>query len=279
MDALTVSTAQPRHDISDPRSAGTSSSGQPFFGEDGLTFGDVLDVINPLQHIPILNGIYRRLTGDEISTGSRLAGGALFGGAIGFASAMVNSLVDDTTGRDVGEHVMAMFWPEPGKEQGQDLVPQSDPSRNMAASQQDAPQIAELQEQEQRHDRLQIQPQDQSQDLVSALMLMAGQPNNVSAVTAPVAPPVAEPAYLAAMPSRAAATTISQKQPVPSPSGNAPSLSPAAMNALIASLTGGESSTAQDEEGAATIATDIAQDPASYAVWQAAMEQRLATAH
>ena len=31
------------------------------FGEDGLTFGDILDVINPLQHIPVISTIYRNL--------------------------------------------------------------------------------------------------------------------------------------------------------------------------------------------------------------------------
>lgn len=55
------------------------------FGEDGLTFGDLLDVINPLQHIPFLGGLYRKLTGDTIDPAMRVAGGALFGGPIGAA--------------------------------------------------------------------------------------------------------------------------------------------------------------------------------------------------
>lgn len=50
------------------------------FGEDGLTFGDVLDLINPLQHIPLLGGLYRKLAGDAIDPAIRIAGGALFGG-------------------------------------------------------------------------------------------------------------------------------------------------------------------------------------------------------
>ncbi|MGB6086494.1 MAG: hypothetical protein WBF74_07845, partial [Parvibaculum sp.] len=33
-------------------------------GEFG--FSDFLDVINPLQHIPIVSSIYRELTGDEL---------------------------------------------------------------------------------------------------------------------------------------------------------------------------------------------------------------------
>jgi hypothetical protein len=78
-----------------------------FFGKDGLTFGDILDVINPLHHIPGISTVYRDLTGDEISPGARLAGGALFGGPIGFAMSAVNTVVETATGSDIGETVMA----------------------------------------------------------------------------------------------------------------------------------------------------------------------------
>jgi hypothetical protein len=36
-------------------------------------------------------------------------GGALFGGIIGFVAAMVNAFIADTTGKDIGEHVLALF--------------------------------------------------------------------------------------------------------------------------------------------------------------------------
>jgi hypothetical protein len=57
--------------------------------EKGLTFGDFLDVINPLQHIPVVSTVYRMITGDEIGMGARLAGGALYGGPLGFVAAGV----------------------------------------------------------------------------------------------------------------------------------------------------------------------------------------------
>ena len=71
-----------------------ASTGRPTlkpFGDDGLTFGDVLDVVNPLQHIPVLGNLYRRATGDSIDPATRIAGGALFGGPFGaaFAAAAV----------------------------------------------------------------------------------------------------------------------------------------------------------------------------------------------
>ncbi|MGE4616339.1 MAG: hypothetical protein AAEJ43_04900 [Gammaproteobacteria bacterium] len=33
------------------------------FGDDGLTFRDVFDLVNPLHHLPIIGNLYRRITG------------------------------------------------------------------------------------------------------------------------------------------------------------------------------------------------------------------------
>ena len=72
-------------------------------------FANVLDVINPLQHIPIISTVYRAITGDEISGPAKLVGGGLFGGIFGAAAAAVSVVVEEATGRDVGEHALAMF--------------------------------------------------------------------------------------------------------------------------------------------------------------------------
>lgn len=85
-----------------------------FFGEDGLTFGDFLDIINPLQHLPVIGTIYREITGDEISQGARLAGGTLFGGPLGLAGAVFNNAVESHTGKDVGDNIVAMFTGDEG---------------------------------------------------------------------------------------------------------------------------------------------------------------------
>lgn len=92
-------------DMSDQRVGGEDDSA--FFGNDGMTFGDLLDIINPLQHIPIISTIYRALTGDEISPGARIVGGALFGGPIGLGIAVVNAAVEASAGEDIGEIIMA----------------------------------------------------------------------------------------------------------------------------------------------------------------------------
>lgn len=76
--------------------------------DDGLSFWDVLDVINPLQHIPLVSTIYRELTGDKIGDAARIAGGALFGGPIGLAAAGVDFAVKALTGKHMDEHMVAM---------------------------------------------------------------------------------------------------------------------------------------------------------------------------
>ncbi len=86
----------------------TSEEDTNLFGEDGFGFDDFLDIINPLQHIPVISSIYREITGDELNPGARIIGGGLFGGGIGLAASVVNTMVEAETGKDIGEHVIAM---------------------------------------------------------------------------------------------------------------------------------------------------------------------------
>ena len=85
-----------------------AASENKFWGDDGFSFGDLIDLINPLQHLPIVSTIYRTITNDQIAPGPRMAGGAIFGGPLGFVSALANTLVEEATGKDVGEHLVAL---------------------------------------------------------------------------------------------------------------------------------------------------------------------------
>lgn len=98
----------PRHDQALQATAAGSS---PLFKDGELSFKDVLDVINPLQQLPVIGTLYRSLTGDTISTGSQVLGGALFGGPIGMISAAVNAGLKAATGGDVGDHMLAWLQP------------------------------------------------------------------------------------------------------------------------------------------------------------------------
>ena len=81
-------------------------------GDDEPSFKDFLDIINPLQHIPIVSTIYRELTGDEPGALSRIAGGALYGGVIGLALGATDAAVHDSTGKDIGENLWAFVTGE-----------------------------------------------------------------------------------------------------------------------------------------------------------------------
>ncbi|MFW5680237.1 MAG: hypothetical protein ACOC3D_08210 [Pseudomonadota bacterium] len=94
-------TARPR---ADPEPSGITA-----WGGDGFGFDDLLDVVNPLQHLPGVSTVYRAASDDGIGAIPRLLGGLLFGGLFGLAAAAVNVVVQAFSGRDIGEHVTAAF--------------------------------------------------------------------------------------------------------------------------------------------------------------------------
>ena len=80
------------------------------FADSGSEFFEnLLDIINPLQHIPVVSTIYRAITGDEIAPPARLLGGALFGGPLGLASAVGNLFLEEATGDDLAGHALALI--------------------------------------------------------------------------------------------------------------------------------------------------------------------------
>lgn len=77
-------------------------------GEDqDMSFWDVLDIVNPLQHIPVVSSIYRAVTGDQIKPAMQIGGGILFGGVIGGVAAIANAALQEVSGKDLGEHMLA----------------------------------------------------------------------------------------------------------------------------------------------------------------------------
>jgi hypothetical protein len=109
METLATVAPKPLHHVDAAPVANTDHVGFEAFGEDGPTFFDILDIVNPLQHIPIVSTLYRAVTGDEIDPVPRVAGGALFGGLIGAVASLVNVVIEELTGSDIGEHVLALF--------------------------------------------------------------------------------------------------------------------------------------------------------------------------
>ena len=111
--AATEITIRPEPSLQKGRAAQQAQSSQDkMWGGDGFGFDDLIDIVNPLQHIPIVSSIYRELTGDEINPGARLAGGAMLGGVFGVMAGAANMMIEEATGDDVVGHVVAAFTGE-----------------------------------------------------------------------------------------------------------------------------------------------------------------------
>ena len=63
----------------------------------------VIDVINPLQHIPCVSFLYRGITGDQITPDAQFAGGFLFGGPLGALGAAASMIVAGAFGEVLPE--------------------------------------------------------------------------------------------------------------------------------------------------------------------------------
>ena len=87
-------------------------------GGGDLDFGDFIDAINPLQHLPGISTLYREVTGDTIKAPMKILGSAIMGGSLGVIGAIVDTVIEEVTGKDMGAHVMAFLT-------GEDEGPQS----------------------------------------------------------------------------------------------------------------------------------------------------------
>jgi len=74
-------------------------------GED--FFHHILDVINPLQHLPVVGTIYRAVTGEHIGDIEKIAGDTLYGGLWGAVSSIADVAFEGITGRSFEDTAMA----------------------------------------------------------------------------------------------------------------------------------------------------------------------------
>ncbi|QCO06591.1 hypothetical protein [Azospirillum argentinense] len=84
------------------------AAAKPEAADLSLGFGDLLDAVNPLQHLPGVSQVYRHATGDEIGLPARLAGGFLFGGPIGLLGSAAMAAFEAVTGDDPLGHLVAL---------------------------------------------------------------------------------------------------------------------------------------------------------------------------
>ena len=100
-------TAAPRRDIGDADPERWQRERVDDVPHVELALDDFLDIINPLQHIPVISSLYRSVTGDQITGPARIIGDTLFGGPIGFVASLVNAVVEEASGRDLGANALA----------------------------------------------------------------------------------------------------------------------------------------------------------------------------
>jgi len=91
ISALTPRTAAATTPPASPR--------QPDTGGEGFG-GLVKDIINPLQHIPIVGSVYRAQTGDTLNPIARMVVGGLTGGPVGLGVALATTLFEQIAGKE-----------------------------------------------------------------------------------------------------------------------------------------------------------------------------------
>ncbi|MDP2717074.1 hypothetical protein [Rheinheimera sp.] len=90
--------------------AGATDTDATAFSEGGVPgFGDVLDIVNPLQHIPVVSQYYRDWTGDDMGYISQVAGGAFWGGSLGVAASFVNLGLTSVMGQSPTQYMQQFF--------------------------------------------------------------------------------------------------------------------------------------------------------------------------
>ncbi len=71
-----------------------------------ITFDDVIDAVNPLNHLPFIS----EFTNEPISPVARMIGGAALGGPLGFAISAINAVFEEASGDGlIGTAMQAEF--------------------------------------------------------------------------------------------------------------------------------------------------------------------------
>lgn len=87
---------------------GSAQSNTDLVEDDSFGFGDLVDIVNPLHHIPLVNTLYQNISGDTIKPSGQIIGGALFGGFAGAAAGIANVIIEEETGKSVAGNVVAL---------------------------------------------------------------------------------------------------------------------------------------------------------------------------
>jgi len=100
--------------VSAPKSDSQKSDGLKSDGQGEGFFHHLLDVINPLQHLPVIGTIYRAITGEHIGPVEKVMGDTLYGGLWGAASSVADLAFEGVTGKSLEDTVLGWFSHDSG---------------------------------------------------------------------------------------------------------------------------------------------------------------------
>ncbi len=106
-----------------------------------FSFHNLLDIINPLEHLPVIGTIYRAITGVHIGMPEKIAGDALYGGLWGAVASVADTMFEAVTGKDFGSTVLALFT---GRHQDAQLAQKVVVTPKLAPPQPALPQSADM---------------------------------------------------------------------------------------------------------------------------------------
>lgn len=92
-----------------PEKVTSSATADTGGNQDEGFFHHLLDVVNPLQHLPVIGTIYRAITGEHIGAVEKIAGDALYGGLWGAVSSVADVAFEGITGKSVEDTVLSWF--------------------------------------------------------------------------------------------------------------------------------------------------------------------------
>jgi hypothetical protein len=97
-----------------PVFAGQSTSADQFGADKPAEkresfFHHLWDVVNPLQHIPVIGTIYRAITGEKLDAVEKIAGDTLYGGLWGAVSSVADVAFEGLTGKSFEDTALALF--------------------------------------------------------------------------------------------------------------------------------------------------------------------------
>ncbi len=111
-------------------------------GDLDFSFDDLIDIVNPLQHLPVVGTLYRAITHDTIKTPEKIAGDTLYGGLWGFVSSVADTAFQAITGKNLGDTVLALFTG--GNDKHPTSVAATTPAKTQADAQSATPDVVAL---------------------------------------------------------------------------------------------------------------------------------------